>query len=88
MPKKIPKRQCVACRQHFDKRSLGRVVKKPDGTIVFDKTGKVSGRGAYVCLNKECFKKAVRSKALQRALECTISEDTIKQIEQEIEDGQ
>ena len=59
MPKKIPQRQCVACRQHFDKRSLGRVVKKPDGTIVFDKTGKVSGRGAYVCLNKECFKNLV-----------------------------
>jgi len=84
MQKKIPQRQCVACRGHFDKKSLGRVVKTPDGNIVFDKTGKVSGRGAYVCLNIDCFRKAVKSNALQRALECQIPSETIEAIEREI----
>ena len=61
MQKKIPQRQGVACREDFDKKSLARVVKTSSGEIVFDKTGKVNGRGAYVCLKKECLKKALKS---------------------------
>lgn len=84
MQKKIPQRQCVACKQHFDKKMLGRIVKTPNGDIVFDRTGKVNGRGAYVCLNAECFKKAIKSNALQRALECEIPAQAAEQIEKEI----
>ena len=84
MQKKIPQRQCVACRGHFDKRSLGRVVRTSTGEIVFDTSGKVNGRGAYVCLNTECFKKAIKSGALQRALECQIDDSVVTLIDQAI----
>lgn len=84
MQKKIPQRQCVACRGHFDKRSLGRIVRTPTGEIVFDTSGKVNGRGAYVCLNIECFKKAAKSGALQRALECKIEDSVVAMLEEAI----
>ena len=66
-PKKIPQRQCVGCRVMKDKKALIRVVKTPDGTIVLDSTGKRAGRGAYVCPDSACLKKARKSRALERA---------------------
>ena len=82
--KKIPMRRCTGCGEQKPKKELVRVVKTPDGSIVFDKTGKVNGRGAYVCLNIDCFRKAVKSNALQRALECQIPSEAIEAIEREI----
>lgn len=70
--KKIPQRQCVGCRTMRDKKALLRVVKSPQGDISLDATGKKSGRGAYVCRDSECLKKARKSKALERALETAI----------------
>ena len=55
--KKIPMRMCSGCRESKPKSELIRVVRTPDGNIVVDKTGKVSGRGAYLCKNEECLKK-------------------------------
>lgn len=87
MQKKIPIRQCVACREHREKPLLARVVRKPDGQVVYDGRGKVPGRGAYLCRNVACLERAVRSKALSRALETDIPEemfDTLRaQMEQE-----
>jgi predicted RNA-binding protein YlxR (DUF448 family) len=87
MQKKIPIRQCVACREHREKPQLDRVVRKPDGQVVYDGRGKVPGRGAYLCRNVACLERAVRSKALSRALETDIPEemfDTLRaQMEQE-----
>ena len=87
MQKKIPIRQCVACREHREKALLARVVRKPDGQVVYDGRGKVPGRGAYLCRNVACLERAVRSKALSRALEVEIPEemfDTLRaQMEQE-----
>lgn len=87
MQKKIPIRQCVACREHREKLQLARVVRKPDGQVVYDGRGKVPGRGAYLCRNVACLERAVRSKALSRALETDIPEemfDTLRaQMEQE-----
>ena len=68
-PKKIPQRQCVGCRTMRDKRDLLRIVKAPDGTISLDTTGKKSGRGAYVCHDPECLKKARKSRALERTFD-------------------
>ena len=65
--KKIPQRQCVGCREMKDKRALIRAVKSPQGEVSLDFTGKKPGRGAYVCPNSECLKKAIRAKALERA---------------------
>lgn len=56
--KKIPQRQCVGCREMKDKRALIRAVKSPQGEVSLDFTGKKPGRGAYVCPNSECLKRA------------------------------
>ena len=63
---------CVGCRQNLPKKTLVRVVKSPTGEISVDLTGKKSGRGAYLCRDENCFNRAVKSKSLQRALECEI----------------
>ena len=83
-PKKIPQRQCVGCRTMFDKKSLIRIVRTPEGEIVLDLTGKRSGRGAYVCHSGECLKKARKSKALERALEVAIPESVYDTLEKEM----
>ena len=70
--KKIPQRQCVGCRTMKDKKALIRVVRTPEGEIVLDATGKKSGRGAYVCPDPVCLKKARKSKALERAFSLEI----------------
>ena len=64
MQKKIPMRQCVGCREMKPKKELVRVVKSPAGEIGLDFRGKAPGRGAYVCPNPECLKRAMKSKAL------------------------
>ena len=79
MQKKIPMRQCVGCREMRPKRELVRVVKSPEGAITLDFKGKAPGRGAYVCPNADCLKKARKSKALERSFDC--------QIPQEVYDG-
>ena len=59
--KKIPERMCVVCRQMKPKNELIRIV-NGDGIVVVDKTGKLNGRGVYLCKCKECISKAVKSK--------------------------
>ncbi len=71
-PKKIPMRQCVGCREMKPKRELIRVVHPPEGEISLDFKGKAPGRGAYLCPNPACLKRAVKSKALERALSAPI----------------
>ena len=84
MQKKIPMRMCTGCREKKPKKELVRVVRSPDGEISVDLTGKKSGRGAYICPDAGCMKKSVKSRALQRALECDISEDVFLRLESEI----
>ena len=67
MPKKTPMRQCVGCREMKEKKSLIRVVKSPEGVVSLDFRGKLPGRGAYVCPDPECLKRARKSRALERA---------------------
>ena len=63
MQKKIPMRQCMGCRERREKRQLIRVVRCTDGTVSLDFSGKLNGRGAYICPDLECLKKAQKSKA-------------------------
>ncbi|NLO48128.1 MAG: YlxR family protein [Clostridiales bacterium] len=72
MPKKIPLRQCTGCKEMKPKRELIRVVRSPEGTISLDFKGKSPGRGAYLCKNTECLKKARKSQALERSLDTSI----------------
>ena len=72
MPKHIPARQCLGCREMKPKAELVRVVRSPEGTVSLDLRGKAPGRGAYVCRDAGCLKKALRSKAVSRALSVEI----------------
>lgn len=72
MPKKIPMRQCLGCREMRPKRELLRVVRSPEGAVTLDLKGKASGRGAYVCPNVECLKRAIKTKALSRTFDTEI----------------
>lgn len=84
MQKKIPQRQCMGCRERKAKRELIRVVRSTDGTVSLDFSGKAPGRGAYICPNTECLKKALRSKSLDRALEVAIPETVYERLEKEM----
>ena len=86
MPKtrKVPMRMCVGCREMKPKRELVRVVKPQEGEARMDLTGKGPGRGAYVCAKLECFKKARKTKGLERALECQIPDEVFDGLEKQI----
>ena len=84
MQKKIPQRQCMGCRERKARRELIRVVRGTDGNVTLDFGGKAPGRGAYICPNAECLKKALRSRALDRSLEVTIPQEVIDRLEKEM----
>ena len=87
MEKKIPMRQCLGCREMKPKRELIRVVRSPEGEISLDFKGKASGRGAYVCPKPECLKKAIKTRALERAFSAQIPQEIDARLEQELEAG-
>lgn len=85
MQKKIPMRQCMGCRERKPKKELVRVVRSPEGTVSVDLRGKAPGRGAYICPDPECLKKAAKSRALERNLEVEIPEAVLHRLEEELE---
>jgi predicted RNA-binding protein YlxR (DUF448 family) len=87
MPKKMPMRQCMGCREMKAKRELIRVVRAPDGSISLDFKGKSPGRGAYLCKNTECLKKARKSKALERSLDTSIPAELYDDLTARLEAG-
>ena len=82
--KKIPMRKCVGCQEMKEKKSLIRVVKTAEGDIILDDTGKKNGRGAYICKSLECSKKAKKTKALERSLGVSVSEQVYEELEKEM----
>ena len=87
MQKKIPQRQCMGCRERKAKRDMIRVVRMTDGNVSLDFSGKLNGRGAYICPNPECLKKAQKTKSLDRSLEVPIPEAVYERLAQEMEGG-
>ena len=83
MPKKIPMRQCVGCREMKEKKSLIRVVKSPEGQVSLDFKGKLPGRGAYVCPNPECLKRARKSRGLERAFSAPLPPEVWEGLEEQ-----
>ena len=83
-PRKIPQRQCVGCREMKEKKALLRIVRTPEGEILLDSTGKKSGRGAYICRNAACLRKARKSRRLERTLACVIPDEVYDRMEAEI----
>lgn len=85
MQKKIPMRQCLGCREMKPKKELIRVVRSPEGDISLDFRGKAPGRGAYICPNAQCLKKAVRARALEKAFSTQIPEEVYEKLNEEME---
>ncbi len=82
--KKIPSRICVGCREPKEKRSMVRVVKTAENNVCLDETGKMNGRGAYICKNTECLLRALQSKGLERSLKTNIPEEVIQKLKEEM----
>jgi len=76
----VPQRTCVACRQTRAKRELLRIVKTPLGKVQVDPSGKLAGRGAYLCRQETCLGQAVKQKRLGRALGLPVGSDLAEEI--------
>ena len=85
MPKKIPMRQCLGCREMKPKRELIRVVRSPEGEISLDFKGKKPGRGAYLCPDPACLQRARKSRALERAFEVSVPAEVYTALEEQME---
>ena len=88
MQKKIPMRQCLGCREMKPKKELIRVVRSPEGEIRLNFKGKANGRGAYVCPDAGCLKKAVKAKALERAFSCQSPQEVYDALNEQMERGE
>ena len=86
MAKKIPMRQCVGCGEMKSKKEMMRVLKTAEGIICLDVTGKKHGRGAYVCISRECLQKARKNKGLERSFKMSIPNDVYDTLEEEFKE--
>lgn len=82
--KKVPLRKCTGCQQMKEKKELIRVVRTDENQYYIDLTGKMSGRGAYICKSIECFEKAFKSKGLERSFKSTIPKDIYEKLKSEL----
>lgn len=87
MPKKIPMRQCLGCREMKPKGELIRVVRSPEGELSLDFRGKKPGRGAYLCPDPACFARAKKSRAIERALSSKVEPEVYAALEAQMRAG-
>lgn len=85
-PKKVPLRKCVGCSESKPKKELIRIVKNKEQEVFIDETGKANGRGAYVCKDIKCLNKAIKSKAIHKALGKDLSEEAIESLRESLSD--
>ena len=78
--KKMPQRTCMGCNTKKDKKDLIRIVKNKDGEINIDKSGKMQGRGAYLCNNIECLNLAIKTKRIEKVFEQKIDNDIYEKL--------
>ncbi len=83
--KKIPQRKCIACQERDSKKGLIRIVKNKDGKIFLDESGKANGRGAYICKDVECLKKAIKTKALNKSFKIEVHNEVYENLLKELE---
>ena len=83
--KKIPQRKCIVCQDRDSKKELMRIVKNKEGEIFLDPSGRANGRGAYICKDVECLKKAIKTKALNRAFKVEVSDEVYEKLLAELE---
>lgn len=85
MAKKIPMRQCIGCGEMKGKKELLRILRTQDEKVILDATGRKNGRGAYICPNAECLKRAKKSKGLERSFKMKIADEIYDSLTKEIE---
>ena len=73
--KTYPTRTCVACRSERQKRDFVRIVRTPEGIVIFDDSGRANGRGAYLCADASCWQTALKKQSIERALGVTLPAD-------------
>ena len=83
--KKIPQRKCIVCQDRDSKKELMIIVKNKEGEIFLDPSGRANGRGAYICKDPECLKKAIKTKALNRAFKVEVSDEVYEKLLAELE---
>lgn len=83
--RKVPMRKCIGCQEMKNKKEMMRILKTTEDEILLDTTGKKNGRGAYICFSRECFEKAVKSKALERSLKMNIPQEVYESLKKEID---
>lgn len=86
--KRLPQRTCMGCNSKKDKKDLIRIVKNKNGEIKIDLTGKMDGRGTYICKDKECLNTVIKSKRLSRIFEMEIQDDIYEELKKIIEGGE
>lgn len=86
--KKMPQRTCIGCNTKKDKKDLIRIVKNKENEINIDKSGKMPGRGTYICNNVTCLEKAIKTKKMSRAFEMEISKDIYETLRKLIDGGE
>ncbi|MBQ4282895.1 MAG: YlxR family protein [Lachnospira sp.] len=77
-------RQCVGCREMKSKKELIRVIKTDDEGVIIDLTGKKNGRGAYICPNADCLRKAITTKGLERSFKAPVEKEVYDNLEKEL----
>lgn len=82
--KTYPQRMCIGCREMKDKKELIRIVKNKESQISFDESGKLPGRGAYVCKSQKCIEKAYKNKGFERAFKISLPEEIISRLSEEM----
>ena len=85
MAKKIPLRQCIGCGEMKSKKEMLRILRTQEEEIILDATGRKNGRGAYICPNAECLKRAKKSKGLERSFKMKIEDEIYDSLTKEIE---
>lgn len=82
--RKMPVRKCVGCQEMKSKKEMIRVIRTAEGEFLLDATGKKNGRGAYICPDKECLEKAIKSKGLERSFKQAIPKEVYESLEKEM----
>ncbi|MDY3119311.1 MAG: YlxR family protein [Peptoniphilus sp.] len=85
-PKKVPLRKCVGCSESKPKKELIRIVKNKEQEVFIDETGKANGRGAYVCKDIKCLNKAIKTKAINKALGKDLTDEVLESLRQSLSD--
>ena len=82
--KKVPLRKCVGCGEMIGKKGAVRIVRDKDGCFSVDPNGKKSGRGAYICNDRQCFELAKKGRKLERSFKCRIPDEIYETLEKEL----